>query len=157
MPRKNKRMKEKRRISLNLSPHSAIFILLGILGFPMTWTSDTVLGVCRNSERFQIGDCEPGWSLYVAIACATLSYIVGGMSVCSVCTNVLVLRACAGIFLSLSVQFLSNFPIICTDLINLPISQCSALPWIALHSGSPNSRAWKALIRTSSDPTEEMN
>jgi len=60
---------------------AAVFVLLGILGFPMTWSSDTVRGVCRTSGWFQVGDCVPGWSLYVAIACATLSYIVGVFSI----------------------------------------------------------------------------
>ncbi|XP_063695028.1 LHFPL tetraspan subfamily member 6 protein-like isoform X3 [Bolinopsis microptera] len=59
---------------------SSVLVLIGVFLFPILWEQDWVTNVCKSSKIFVLGDCVPGYSLYLAIACSLLGYFVAGFS-----------------------------------------------------------------------------
>jgi len=59
---------------------ASVLVLIGIFLFPILWEQDWVTNVCKSSKIFVLGECVPGYSLYVAIVCSILGYFVAGFS-----------------------------------------------------------------------------
>jgi len=59
---------------------SSVLVLIGVFLFPILWEQNWVTNVCKSSKIFVLGDCVPGYSLYLAIACSLLGYFVAGFS-----------------------------------------------------------------------------
>lgn len=59
---------------------ASMLVLIGIFLFPILWEQDWVTNVCKTSKVFVLGECVPGYSLYIAIVCSVLGYFVAGFS-----------------------------------------------------------------------------
>lgn len=59
---------------------ASMLTLLGVAVFPILWEEDYILNICRSSTVFRIGDCTPGYSLYLVTVCSFLGYFVAGFS-----------------------------------------------------------------------------
>lgn len=59
---------------------ASLVTLVGVALFPVLWEEDTITNICKTSQIFELGECSPGFSLYLAVACCFLGYIVAGFS-----------------------------------------------------------------------------
>lgn len=54
----------------------SMLILIGIALFPLVWDHDVVTNICGPSQKFSLGNCSVGYSLWLGVACTILGYIL---------------------------------------------------------------------------------
>jgi len=59
---------------------ASVLTLIGVFLFPVLWEQEFVTNICKTSKIYVLGECVPGYSLYIAVACSILGYFLAGFS-----------------------------------------------------------------------------
>ena len=52
--------------------------LVGVALFPVLWGDPSIQQMCGDSGVYELGDCQLGYSFYIAIVCCVLGYFTAG-------------------------------------------------------------------------------
>jgi len=60
---------------------AAVIALVGVALFPVLWGDPSIQAMCGDSGVYELGDCQLGYSFYIAIVCCVLGYFTAGFCV----------------------------------------------------------------------------